>query len=264
MQADSSFNSRFFNNKGNHSKDDSHKDDKDEKSKNIKQPTILLKNRDRNEDRSVSPRRNTKESEPVITIATPAPAESILLYFHSFFFFPYQNLLLFLSAQPAMVKQMTKSLKLIDDGVLYSEGVQEYLQENNDFIVVGVVGGQGVGKSTVLNLLSQSSVTEKMKKTLFNHKDIQKDENGFENIKILTENIADLNLKDLQENIVFKIEDTQDLEANSNSTYGIDMYVTKDRVCSVHFTKYLEFVYNKMIAANFIRFSTDYVDVSIR
>lgn len=80
-QSDSSFSSRFFNNKGNYSKDDSHsKDDKDDKSKNMKQPTILLKNRDRHEDRSVSPRRTTKENEPVIQIAQPTQGEGKLFF----------------------------------------------------------------------------------------------------------------------------------------------------------------------------------------
>lgn len=54
------------------------KEDKDEKSKNIKQPTILLKNRDRYEDGSVSPKRNLKENEPVptpITIVSPPTTE---------------------------------------------------------------------------------------------------------------------------------------------------------------------------------------------
>lgn len=41
----------------------------------MKQPTILLKNRDRNEDRSVSPRRVTKDNEPVIQIAQPTQVE---------------------------------------------------------------------------------------------------------------------------------------------------------------------------------------------
>lgn len=131
---------------------------------------------------------------------------------------------------------MTKSVKLLEDGVLYSEGLQDYLQENNDFVVVGVVGPQGVGKSTILNLLSQSKLSKKFKKELFNQKELQhKDINSFENIKILTENLADLNSADDKDNLVFKIEDTPDIEANCNATHGVDIYVTKDRVCRLTF-----------------------------
>lgn len=54
---------------------------------------------------------------------------------------------------------MKKSMKLIDDGLMSTEHLQDYLQENTDFIVVGVVGSQGVGKSTILNLLSEKKVT---------------------------------------------------------------------------------------------------------
>lgn len=125
---------------------------------------------------------------------------------------------------------MSKSIKLIEDGIIYSEGVQEYLQDNNDFIVIGVVGPQGVGKSTILNLLSQTNASEKLKKELFSHKSVHKDDSSFENIKILTDNIADLNLDNNKDNVVFKVEATPDLEANSNTTHGIDLYITKDRV----------------------------------
>lgn len=130
-----------------------------------------------------------------------------------------------------MVKNLTKSLKLIEDGVIFSENIQEYLLENNDFLVIGIIGGQASGKSTILNLLSQSNISEKFKKDLFNHKKLQDNRGSFDNIKILTENIINHNSDDCdKENMVFKVEQTCDIEANSNKTHGIDFYITKDRV----------------------------------
>lgn len=120
---------------------------------------------------------------------------------------------------------MTKSIKLIEDGMLYSERIQDYLVESNDFIVVGIVGAQGVGKSTILNLLSQTDVSEKLKRKLFNHK--VKQTSSESNIKITTD-LADVNLN--ESNAMFKINDTTNLEANSNATHGVDVYITKDRV----------------------------------
>lgn len=138
-------------------------------------------------------------------------------------------LLIRILAPQAAVKQMTKSVKLIEDGLLYSDRLQDYLQESNDFIVVGIVGAQGVGKSTILNMLSQSKVSEKLKRELFSHKVYKKEECNLEtNIKILTENLADVNVN--ESNAMFKINDTSSLESNTNATHGVDIYVTKDRV----------------------------------
>ncbi|KAI4463781.1 hypothetical protein MML48_4g00008964 [Holotrichia oblita] len=141
-ESGNSFNSRFFNSK-NLYKPDGKETDKDAKPKNIKQPTILLKAPDRSEERSSSPKQTVKEAEPTphIAVVTSSAHE--------------------VAASP-VIKSMTKSVKLIDDGSIYTENVQDFLQENNDFLAVGVIGTQGVGKSTLLNLLVHSKVTEKM------------------------------------------------------------------------------------------------------
>lgn len=51
------------------------------------------------------------------------------------------------------VPVMTKSMCLIEDGVFTGDGVLDYLTDHNDFLVVGCLGLQGVGKSTVMSEL---------------------------------------------------------------------------------------------------------------
>ncbi|KAJ8932350.1 hypothetical protein NQ314_014717 [Rhamnusium bicolor] len=126
-----------------------------------KQPTILIKAREPTNDdiAAASPKRAQKEEISTnITIATSSKENEA-------------------SAAPTL-KQMTKSMKLIDEGVICTESLQDYVQENNDFLVVGVVGSHGVGKSTLLNLLSHNQVTEEIKKSVF--KSVKKDDDNFD------------------------------------------------------------------------------------
>lgn len=54
---------------------------------------------------------------------------------------------------------MKKPVKLIDNYMEFNTQALDYLIENqNDFLVVGVLGSQGVGKSTILNLIAHSNV----------------------------------------------------------------------------------------------------------
>ncbi|KAK9730356.1 hypothetical protein QE152_g15279 [Popillia japonica] len=208
-----SFNSRFFNSK-NLYKPDAKETDKDAKTKNIKQPTILLKAPDRGEERSSSPKQIIKEAEPTphIAVVTSSAHE--------------------VAASP-VIKSMTKSAKLIDDGIIYTENVQDFLQENNDFLAVGVIGTQGVGKSTLLNLLVHSKVTDKVKQEIFKVYEFQEDD-GLDNIKLLTNEMLELNMNKTVEGeknyLPFVQQTPKDVEANINTTYGIDFYITENRM----------------------------------
>ncbi|KAI4463789.1 hypothetical protein MML48_4g00019204 [Holotrichia oblita] len=212
-ESGNSFNSRFFNSK-NLYKPDGKETDKDAKPKNIKQPTILLKAPDRSEERSSSPKQTVKEAEPTphIAVVTSSAHE--------------------VAASP-VIKSMTKSVKLIDDGSIYTENVQDFLQENNDFLAVGVIGTQGVGKSTLLNLLVHSKVTEKVKREIFKVYEFQEDD-GLDNIKLLTNEMLELNMNKTVEGeknyLPFLQQTPKDVEANINTTYGIDFYITENRM----------------------------------
>lgn len=114
---------------------------------------------------------------------------------------------------------MTKSEKLLEDGVLCNESIQEYLQENNDFLVVGVLGTHGVGKSTIMNFLSQKSVTEEFKKSIFKN-----------NINLSEfEEFSDHSFAE-DDNEIFKVQSESDLENNVNATHGVDIFITSNRV----------------------------------
>jgi len=48
-------------------------------------------------------------------------------------------------------------LKIVDESSTFCDGVIDYLTDNQDFIVVGVLGLQNTGKSTILNMLAKNS-----------------------------------------------------------------------------------------------------------
>ncbi|XP_044255153.1 protein SMG9 [Tribolium madens] len=158
----------------------------------VKQPTILLKARDHSEETSLSPKRAQKDPE----LAPTAPETH---------------------AAPS-VKSMTKSVKFLDESVL-SENLQEFVQENSDFLVVGVVGAQGVGKSTLLNLIAHNVVGEELKKAIFRNCETPNED-------FLVENFSFPESK----SEIFRIQTGDDVETNRNATRGIDAFITSNRV----------------------------------
>ena len=59
------------------------------------------------------------------------------------------------------------STKMLDGSLNWSDGGIEMLQEQTDFLVVGVLGMQGVGKSTVLSLLAGNQLGDAPKSLIF-------------------------------------------------------------------------------------------------
>jgi ABC-type thiamine transport system ATPase subunit len=50
--------------------------------------------------------------------------------------------------------EMKSSVKLVDEAFQFCDGALEFLLDQNDFMVVGCLGLQGVGKSTFMSLLA--------------------------------------------------------------------------------------------------------------
>ncbi|XP_075233971.1 nonsense-mediated mRNA decay factor SMG9 isoform X2 [Lycorma delicatula] len=76
----------------------------------------------------------------------------------------------------ASLPEMKSSVKLIEDSLTFSDSALEYLTDQTDFIVVGVIGLQGVGKSTLMSHLAGNSVTQK--KLVFKAQSIEQQEIG--------------------------------------------------------------------------------------
>ncbi|XP_021345399.1 protein SMG9-like [Mizuhopecten yessoensis] len=63
--------------------------------------------------------------------------------------------------------EMTRCTKLIDDSQMWQESAMEMLVDQTDFLVVGVIGPQGSGKSTVMSLLAGNSPDDSHRQFLF-------------------------------------------------------------------------------------------------
>lgn len=124
---------------------------------------------------------------------------------------------------------MTAPVKLLDlENSALVDACLEYLSDQNDFLVVGVVGYQGVGKSTILSLLAEPKLLNKKWvllmwswKILFFNYSIE---------KIIKINVVFNILNDSHfSKYIFNIEKTEDLETAVHKTNGIDVYITNNR-----------------------------------
>lgn len=57
-------------------------------------------------------------------------------------------------------ERMKHSIKLVDDQMNWCDSAMEYLRDQTDMLVVGVLGLQGTGKSTVMSFLSANAPEE--------------------------------------------------------------------------------------------------------
>lgn len=115
------------------------------------------------------------------------------------------------------------------------EYVQEYMQESQDFLVVGVLGSQGAGKSTILNLIAQTKLTQQIKTEIFEMPGIDASQNDA--IKILTENIANVKVnqdeneqKKALKHLIFNPQSWEQVQIGNYGTSGVDVFVTSNRV----------------------------------
>ncbi|XP_030640442.1 protein SMG9 [Chanos chanos] len=91
-------------------------------------------------------------------------------------------------------EKMKHSIKLVDDQMNWCDTAMEYLRDQTDMLVVGVIGLQGTGKSTVMSLLSANTPEE--------------DQRAY----------------------VFRAQTQEIKERGGNQSSGIDFYITQERV----------------------------------
>ncbi|KAG7269031.1 hypothetical protein CRUP_003652 [Coryphaenoides rupestris] len=91
-------------------------------------------------------------------------------------------------------EKMKQSIKLVDDQMNWCDSAMEYLRDQTDMLVVGVLGLQGTGKSTVMSLISANTPEE--------------DQRVF----------------------VFRAQTQEIKERAGNQSTGIDFFITQERV----------------------------------
>ncbi|XP_066280720.1 nonsense-mediated mRNA decay factor SMG9-like [Branchiostoma lanceolatum] len=90
--------------------------------------------------------------------------------------------------------EMTQPVKLVDDSLNWCDSGIDMLLDQTDFLVVGVVGMEGVGKSTILSLLAGNHPEQSNR------------------------------------SFVFKPQSEETLETAGHQTVGVDLFVTPERI----------------------------------
>lgn len=128
---------------------------------------------------------------------------------------------------------MNTSANLMEDGDIFTEHLQDYLEENNDFLVVGIVGAQSVGKSTIMNLLANKSLTAELKHSLFG----EDKENYFSTDSNINGSLNEPNSPTNERHLIFDIQNEESTEDSLNCTQGIDLFINQNRVSISHINK---------------------------
>ncbi|KAK1116520.1 hypothetical protein K0M31_018983 [Melipona bicolor] len=109
----------------------------------IDRPTFILKTRE-GENRAVSPNQrnggNKKEGDSSTNVPTKTqdPVRTVL----------------------STCPEMTSCVKFMDENMQLCENPLEFLYDQQDFLVVGCLGAQGVGKSTIMSLLTSNVASD--------------------------------------------------------------------------------------------------------
>ncbi|XP_026731017.1 protein SMG9-like [Trichoplusia ni] len=138
------------------------------------------------------------------------------------------------------LKYMTQPVKLLDENLELNTSALEFLHDSStNYLVVGIMGTQGVGKSMILNLIATNVHDQNLCNLILNSHDIPADSTFDSNdIAPLEKQMDTLEFADSpekatepNENIFkFKMQDIEQIEKGVHCTKGIDMYITNDRV----------------------------------
>ncbi|CAG9788061.1 unnamed protein product [Diatraea saccharalis] len=138
------------------------------------------------------------------------------------------------------LKLMSEPIKLLDENLEFNNTAVEFLNDSNtNYLIIGVIGTQGVGKSMVSNLIALNKHTQNLcsyilhsheltSETTYDQNDVKSLENQMEAMDFI-ETSAKINDKS-DIDFKFKMQDISQIEKGVHCTKGVDMYVTSDRV----------------------------------
>jgi len=167
-------------------------------------PTIILKTRE-GESRAISPKPASKDGAPSYQIAPRVSTPD------------YASLL---QTPP----QMKSSVRLLDaNSLIISDSLTEYLTESSDFLVIGCIGRQWVGKSTIMSHLVRPPSRIKKPSSAPSASSLLAD---------LRKLHIDAGEKppSKQSDKVFRTMTEDNLLLGSHTTEGVQAYINEDRV----------------------------------
>ncbi|XP_034256088.1 protein SMG9-like isoform X1 [Thrips palmi] len=178
-----------------------------------KPPTIILRTRE-GENRAVSP---SQTRTPIVLKkeTSDSPAQ------------PSYQLAYKASAAPQVANplapspKMKSSVKLIDETMQFCDVPTDSFMDQNDFLVVGILGQQSVGKSTVLSLLASGNPAQPLRDMCFKPQDYEQAINATHctsgvDLYVTTNRMLLLDTQPLMSASVF--ERISDLDGSSSSS----------------------------------------------
>ncbi|CAH2982815.1 unnamed protein product [Chilo suppressalis] len=206
------------------------KDQTKEKQEKEKAPTIILKTREQSapkDDRPVSPKTLKSSTSEIEGIHPSKIAQN-------------ENKEKKEQKPNPPLKLMTDPVKLLDENLEFNNAALEFLNDSNtNYLIVGVIGTQGVGKSMVLNLISQNKHIRNLCSYILNSHEMSSENTYDQNDTSSLENqLEALNFVETSEknyehadiDFKFKMQDIAQIEKGIHCTKGVDMFVTTDRV----------------------------------
>ncbi|XP_026494638.1 nonsense-mediated mRNA decay factor SMG9-like [Vanessa tameamea] len=200
------------------------KDQSKEKNEKDKPPTIILKTREQStpkEERPLSPKSQADIESPHPSKITQNEKEKKD------------------QKSNAVFKLMAEPVKLLDENLEFNSAALEFLNDSNsNYLVVGILGTQGVGKSMILNLIAQNEVGSDLCTQILQSHEVSI-EPSLESSEIPVENqLESLSFsetpeekpQDVRNIFKFKMQDIEYIERGVNCTKGVDMYITNDRI----------------------------------
>ncbi|XP_063385175.1 nonsense-mediated mRNA decay factor SMG9-like [Cydia fagiglandana] len=143
----------------------------------------------------------------------------------------------------APLKYMTEPVKLLDENLEFNSAALEFLHDSSiNYLVVGIIGTQGVGKSMIGNLIAQNNPIPDLCTQILNSHEIPNNLSFDGNdVSSLENQIDGLHFYETPETngtngkvessfFKFKMQDIDQIERGVHCTKGVDMYVTTDRV----------------------------------